>query len=93
MNQTDKFKLKIIELKDKLPRDYLKIIFQKYPKYDNRKYYDLIRNVVNLRQVDEEVYQLLKEICNDKVVDTQVEAKTPRNKENNINYQQIINFK
>jgi len=57
--------LKIIELKDKLPRNYHALICEKHPELDDQKHYDRIRNVVNLKQVDEEVYRLLKEICND----------------------------
>jgi len=91
MTDTDKFKLKIIELKDKLPKNYHSLICEKYPELDNQKYYDRIRNVVNLKQVDEEVYRLLKEISivglrtpKDLPIDTKIEEQTPGNKEDKI---------
>lgn len=62
MTETDAFKLKIIELKDRLPKNYHPLICEKHPELDNQQSYDRIRNVVNLKQVDEEVYRLLVEV-------------------------------
>jgi len=83
MTDTDKFKLKIIELKDKLPKNYHSLVCEKHPELDNQKSYDRIRNVVNLKQVDEEVYQLLVEVSNTKQRDDQAPA-VSEDKENKI---------
>lgn len=83
MTETDAFKLKIIELKDKLPKNYHSLICEKYPEVDNQKYYDRIRNVVNLKQVDEEVYRLLVEVSQDNPGGTPKHT-APENKESKI---------
>ena len=48
-----------------MAKNYHSLVCERHPELDNQKSYDRIRNVVNLKQVDEEVYRLLVEVSQD----------------------------
>lgn len=56
-------KIRLLGFQARLPRQYVKVFVKKYPKYNTEKGKNLIRAVVNLRAVDEDVITKLEKIA------------------------------
>lgn len=62
LSENDKFKKRVLALKEHLPKKWVKPFLEQHPEYDTRDGSLRLYNVVNLRTVDEDVLKKLEEL-------------------------------